>query len=635
MLLRILSLSILCLSLIPLKAIEIIEFHSDIVVESEDAIVVTETILIDFAKNKGKRGIFRPFPTEYKDKLGIVKKVGFEILSIEKNGVNEPYFMEKASNGKVIYVGDRNVFLPGGQYTYTLKYRTTRQLGFFDDYDELYFNITGNDWAFPIRKASATIHLPEGAPVVGNSAYSGPYGSKSCACEIDESQEGQVTFTMNETLRPGEGLTTAVAWPKGYVTEPDFNQKAKYFFKDNLPLIGGVLGVLGAFFWFLYAWGKVGRDPSKGAIYPRFEPPEGISPAAARYVHRMKYDQKTYTSAIVNMAVQGAVKIEEPSKKSFTLQNLNAKGPKLSREEQAAFTSLFAGGKSFIEMENENHSRISASMSALKNELKAQFKKTYFNLNKQWLIPGIILSLLAVATLLFSGPFNSGNLTMIFAALWGAGMFGMLEGIIRNVQAAARGIASWTSAMITALFAIPFVGVLVYLIWLNSTIIPSVYFILIGIVVLMLLLFNYLIKAPTVIGRKVMDELEGFIMYLGAAEKDRLNILNPPEMTPEHFEECLPYAIALNIESNWGDYFNKTIIAAGENPRDYQPTWYGGHYSGYHFGNIGTHMSSDMGGAISSSAIPPGSSSGSGGFSGGGGGGFSGGGGGGGGGGAW
>jgi uncharacterized membrane protein len=140
-------------------------------------------------------------------------------------------------------------------------------------------------------------------------------------------------------------------------------------------------------------------------------------------------------------------------------------------------------------------------------------------------------------------------------------------------------------------------------------------------------------KAPTVKGRKLMDEIEGFRMYLNAAEKPLLETYNPPGVTPEVFEKFLPYAIALEVGEAWGKAFEKSLTGLGEeyqNRSSYRPIWYTG--SAFTAGSLATFssdLSSTFGSAIANSSSPPGSSSGSGG------GGSAGGGGGGGGGGGW
>jgi uncharacterized membrane protein len=146
-------------------------------------------------------------------------------------------------------------------------------------------------------------------------------------------------------------------------------------------------------------------------------------------------------------------------------------------------------------------------------------------------------------------------------------------------------------------------------------------------------LFAYLLKAPTARGRWLLDQLDGFRLYLDVAEKDDLNRAHQPEKTPELFEQYLPYALALGVEQHWADQFTDVFARMqADSQRAYQPLWYQGNFDPGRLGSFASSVGSDFSSAISSAATPPGSSSGGGG---GGGGGSSGGGGGGGGGGGW
>ncbi|MCJ7818329.1 MAG: DUF2207 domain-containing protein, partial [Syntrophales bacterium] len=137
-------------------------------------------------------------------------------------------------------------------------------------------------------------------------------------------------------------------------------------------------------------------------------------------------------------------------------------------------------------------------------------------------------------------------------------------------------------------------------------------------------LFYHLLKAPTLSGRKIMDQIEGFKLYLSVAEKERLNRLNPPEKTPALFERSLPYALALNVENAWSEQFAEVLARAGTETQPYSPVWYSGSsWDSSHTSRFSDSLGSSCAGAISSSSTAPGSSSGSGGggSSGGGGGG--------------
>ena len=158
-----LALLAFCLLLsVPAFAEEYIEhFHSNIVIMANGEMEVTEHIRVRAEGKAIRRGIYRDFPTRYKDGRGHNITVGFELLSVKRDFQPEPFHTKSRSNGIRIYIGDSNVYLDPGHYSYQIRYRTSRQIGFFDNQDELYWNVTGTGWAFEIRRATARITLPE------------------------------------------------------------------------------------------------------------------------------------------------------------------------------------------------------------------------------------------------------------------------------------------------------------------------------------------------------------------------------------------------------------------------------------------------------------------------------------------
>jgi uncharacterized membrane protein len=147
---------------------------------------------------------------------------------------------------------------------------------------------------------------------------------------------------------------------------------------------------------------------------------------------------------------------------------------------------------------------------------------------------------------------------------------------------------------------------------------------------LIMVLFAIIMKRPTLRGRQLLDEMLGFKDYLEIAEKNELNLRNPPEKTPQLFEAYLPYALALGVDQSWSEKFSEVLASSRQaDGTAYSPAWYSGGWNSRNLGSTMSNLSGGLNTAISSSVTPPGSASG------GGGGGFSGGGGGGGGGGGW
>ncbi len=613
---------------------KIVDFHSEIWVHPDASMTVRETITVDSARRKIRRGIFRDFPTSYRGPAGNRIVVGFEIEKITRGGSREPYHTERQSNGVRIYIGDENVLIPRGRHVYRITYRTNRQLGFFDGYDELFWNVTGNGWPFPIERARATVHLPAGANVIERAGYTGPQGATGQDFTYAVQSDGTLQFETTRPLRPREGLTIAVSWPIGFVARPNSEQKLAYFLSDNSVALIGVFGLGIVLIYYLLVWLAVGRDPQSGPIFPVYEPPSGFSPAGARYVAEMGFDDKTFTAAIVSMAVKGFLTIEESLKKVYTLK-LTGQSPRLSRGESAVARKLFPRSKSKIELKQGNHETLQSAKKTLRQSLRTEFEKVYFARNTCYFLPGLAITALALVLLALSAdqPFEAAFAT-IWLTIWTGVVYFLFLRAWRGWQAAlaGSGLMCVGEALIGTIFCLLFsTGLFLGLgMYAEATSIGAV--VVVGLLLLLNLIFYHLLKAPTRLGRRAMDEIEGFKEYLSVAEQDRMNLLNPPERTPELFEKFLPYALALGVEQQWAEQFSNVLAQASSEAasgRHYSPRWYSGRSLDHGFGDFASSLGGGFAGAISAASTAPGSSSGSGG------GGSSGGGGGGGGGGGW
>ncbi len=603
---------------------------------------VTETITVVSAGRKIKRGIYRDFPTTYRDDRGRTVIVGFEVVEIRRDGRPEPYRLATRTNGMRVYIGDRKVFIPRGEHRYTIVYKTDRQLGFFEDFDELYWNVTGNDWDFPIEQARAFVTLPGGAGVVNWAGYTGRQGERGQDF-LQSSDPGGADIALATTRRlsPREGFTIAVSWPKGFVAEPTQMDELRYLIRDNLDVAVGVAGFVVLLLYFAVAWHRVGRDPKKGTIIPEFAPPKGISPAAARYLTRWAFDGKTFTAAIISLAVKGYLRIAEDTDGDFTLHKQEIGRSQLSRGEKAAFRNLFGAGRDKLVLEQDNHTTLQSARDALRATLKTDFEQTYFLRNTGVFVPGLVIAAVAIFVAALSASQPGAVLAVAgFGSVFCFVGYYVWRGALAALRHELTRIRSFVGVALPAVVLVMFFSFMSSnLHELSALRAPAASGPLLGII-LICLVFYHLLKSPTRLGRRVMDKIEGFELYLSVAEKDRMNLLNPPERTPELFEKFLPYALALGVEQAWSEGFADVLKAASRDPAGghddgYRPGWYSGRgFNSDRIGSFSSGLASGLSSAIASASTPPGSSSGmsGGGFSGGG---FSGGGGGGGGGGGW
>jgi uncharacterized membrane protein YgcG len=555
----------------PVQAQErILSYDSRVEAQQDGALLVTEHITVRAEGSQIRRGIYRDFPTRYRDRYGNRVRVGFEMLSVERDGAAEPWFTERIANGIRINTGNDDFLPVPAEYTYTLRFRTTRQLGYFDDHDELYWNAIGTGWIFPIERGTVEILLPSPVPVsdMGAEGYTGPQGAQGQAYEARLTGPGSAGYRLTAPLAPREGFTVVLTFPKGVVPEPTAGQRARWFLADNRGVLIALLGWIWLLGFAGRRWRAIGRDPRPGVVIPRYEPPAGHHPAGLRYMKRMGYDARCLSSDVLALAVAGRLRIHKEDrflKDQWSLERLNGarSGADLAPAQSTLLGGLFRGGARVVELQSSEAATLSAARTAHQKSLDKRFHGEYFERNlKSVGIAALIAGGTTVAAFVLSGG-NGIPFILLIAA-------GMLVSVI---------------------------------------------------------VFALLVRAPTRAGRALLDEIEGLALYLGVAEGDDLARMPGPDAPPlldaERYEQLLPYAVALEVEDAWTGKFTAAVGAAAAAAAASAMTWYSGGGRVTDLGSFSRSIGSSLGSQIASSSSPPGSSSGGGGggSSGGGGGG--------------
>lgn len=510
---------------------KIINFDVLMHLNNNGGAVVTENITVAAEHFQIKRGIYRDLPQ---------KRGNFvTVVSLDMDGMRHPYFTENINNNLRINFGDDN-FIQTGVHTYSFTYEIKNIVGFFKNYDEVFWNVTGNGWIFPIDKAKFVLELPSGANVINDkiSLYTGKYGSK----ESDARQTGKLSFETSRILSAGEGFSVAVPFQKGIVKEPDLIEKYLNF--QNAAVLSLVIFFL---IYYLVIWNKIGRDP-KSKIIRQYSPPKDTSPAFAKYISEMNCDS-CLVIIFVSLAVKGIIKInqEEGSflqKNSYTM--VYEKEPEtgqLSEEEELVYRKLFSGGRTVkISGYNEDIEEINKE---LKGNLKLQEQGLFFRKNALWHIP-LIISIFSVMFYLFSIK-DVKTIVMVFFA----SVFFIPARFLISSRSMTKKAALIKFILIVFIFFIAFKANM----YMSSDIL-----IFCAVVLLCVtgMVFNRLLPAYTQKGRLLMDEIEGFKEYLSIAEENR-TFFSDPTNAQQIYCDYLPYAIALGVENKWTKYFESSL----------------------------------------------------------------------------
>ena len=616
-------------------------YHSDIAVAKNGTLTVEETIRVYAEGNQIRRGIYRDFPLTFVDAEGREREVGFKILSVERDGQPEPYRTETINRGIRIYFGSADVLIDPGFHQYRLTYETTRQIRFFDTHDELFWNVTGTEWAFPIYRATATVTLPEGVRAEDLTVFTGPLGATGKDAR-GENQGNRATFETTRELGPNEGLTIGVKMPAGSIDRPTPAEERALFLKDNRNLFlafGGLVLVVG---YYLWAWLSVGRDPARGVMVPRWDAPEGLSPALVNYIDEKGFRGQGWTAisaAFLNLAVKGLVELKDLKASIIVTRTEKPVESALPTGEATLLKTMGSAGSTFI-IDKSNGKRVQTLGRDFSEAMEKEHRHKYYLANWLQVICGILLTLVCLAALLIFGSLPEEGIVFIILPVFASvfiSIFALALG--RNFRRAkslgARILAVVMIAFVGFVFLTVFGSIVVALFVTSAATGQTPLFVAVGGIVVTNLVFFFLMGAPTPLGRRMMDGIEGLRQYLTLAEKDRMNMAGAPEMSPRHYETLLPYAVALGVEKPWSETFDRWLAAAGAAAAAYQPAWY--HGDGFSSGRFSDRMGGFAGSMANTmtSSLPDPPKSSSSGFSSGGGGGSSGGGGGGGGGGGW
>jgi uncharacterized membrane protein YgcG len=553
------------------KELRIERFNAQIDVLPDSSVSVTESITAHFLGGPW-HGLYREIPVEYFTAQGMNYSLFLDVKRIT-DGAGHPL---KYESSRERHYRKLKIFIDNADnsiQTINIEYTVSDALKFHEDFDEFYWNVTGDEWDVPISSVSATITLPSTAKNIRANFATGAYGSRGQDAQISVTGNG-VEVRTTAPLPYHHGLTVAVAFDKGALHEPTALDKTVLFLRSNWPLLLPFL-VAAIMYWI---WYTNGRDPRLRPIAAQYEPPDQLTPSEVGTLVDNSADMRDITAAIVDLAVRGYIVIQERSESrmmglyktqdySFILKKGRAEWTSLKPHEQSLLDGIFTGEAEEVVDIEDLHNVFYKSLPIIKNQIFAQLVNRGYYLHR----PDTVRS-----------TYIGAGVVIGFLAIWGGAAVGRSLG------------------MAGAPFVIA--GIL------SAAIICG---------------FGWFMPARTNIGTRALEGALGFEDFLSHVESDRFNRMIK---TPEMFEKFLPFAMALGVEKNWSKAFANIYTQP--------PSWYqGGNFSSgfypYMFVNNINAMSSQ---AATTFASAPRSSSGSG-FSGGGGsssgGGFGGGGGGG------
>lgn len=467
------------------------DFSVQMELKSDRTLIVTEEIRYDFGDTP-KHGIYRTIPEKYR-RDGVGYNLRFRVLYVSQDGGEIPYRVSRQSGAVEVRIGHPNEFVTG-VHTYRIIYATDRAINFFDDHDELFWNVTGDEWIVPIESASVALFPPEGAApaAIDAACFTGVFGSTATACERADAYE--VTLKTTVALSPQEGFTAVFGFPKGAIRPPTLFDRVAGFVRDNwyfvLPLAALIVM---SFVWLLF-----GKDPDPGTVIPRYEPPDGVSPAVLAMIRDDGgFSHAALVATMLWLATKGYLHIQAEkagkafgSKMTFRFFRKKSADDALEDEERILLDAMFTN--------RDTIASTALQTRAFVEEIKKMEQAVWSRIQKKNVFvskPAAVRATVILVSIFIGWP---------LATILQYRPFGVLSGI-------ATGAA--------------------------------------------VLLVGWHLPKRTKSGARLFGRVKGFEDFMSVTLKERLAFHDAPSRTPEQFNELLPYAVALGVEREWARQF--------------------------------------------------------------------------------
>jgi hypothetical protein len=555
-------------------------FRADVTVLESASLDVREEIKVSNAADYYTRGFRWTVPISSNDRWDLRYVPAYEpdngirthILEVTEDGHAVDYAQGSGYTYSQITIGQPNVPMQSGNHIYTLHYTVDYVLTEVNGRDLLYWTAIGVERNAPVGEAILAIHLPATIPresikadvEVGGRGRRPNVQPENDLERVDDSTGAIVYRAVNVDRR--QSLTMALTWPSGYINIPEFEMIRRD------PLLFAAPGII--FLYYLIAWFRIGPDPQPSALQARYEAPDGLSPAAIRYIASGTTDGRTFAAVITQLATRGCLRVESVNGKIKLSQLMSDRATQsaLAPEESACLNLLFEDGPT-IELSPAMDQRKTAQNGRyvfhIHEQLTQQLSGKYFTRNPGTIALGIVMTLFFAAVLAGTakGRDTTGAFMFTFWILFMGLMIGMMieMSFLSAWKTVIRARSGWIKMLPGTLAVGVFLGAIGLILKKLSDGVSLSYALMLVAFLLINLGWAPFLKRKTQVGREVSDQIAGFRQFLQKVEQDRLNRLGGSLAGSSDesgkLDALLPYAIALEVKETWGDQLAQAFLA--------------------------------------------------------------------------
>ena len=552
----------------------IVSFASDVSLRKNAVLEVREEFTVHSEADSFRYGMVRDLPIDSEARwdrslVGAYQKdtgIRVKILEVSEDGAPVSYEQGGDSSYEQVRIGDAWAPLAPGDHRFVIRYQADGVTQFLADHDQLYWNALGHYWRLPVDEAVVRVHLPPELPadVVTAAAYSGGRGAtpgRFGGKELERAAIADVLEFRAANLGTAQSVSVSLTWPRGFLAPPALGPLAH----DGGLLIAPVLLLL----YYFVVWLALGRQPRGGAIAIQYQPPQGLSPAAMRYIRTTGCDGRTLAATIAQLAARGCIAIE-PQNGKYNLTRVTEVNPQklqppLAPEETDLLVAMFEDGPTLV-LDSKNGPQLNRYLLHISEKVQKPLDNVYFTRNARWLVLGTFVSFLtAMGMGLTTHGRNADRMTLLFLTWWFFFCFFFLGLIVvmtllPAVSRAMRGLGGAKEVAIASAVVAGFGGGGAAVLWqLKSGASLAFALTLLALVTINIAAFPAL-RRMTPLGRQAREQIEGFRQFLEKVEQDRMRRMSAADELAGSSMEFLPYAIALEVREAWGDHLAEACV---------------------------------------------------------------------------